>query len=704
MLFLLFSHCYKKQSIPSSWKNSNTILLYKKGLPFHLPNHRPIALANTIYKLFTSTLTTMLSSFGKNYQILHNSQEGFCQERCTSRQIQTSIAALEDARFTTQDIYLLFIDFTNAFGSIDHARLLAIMSDLGYPKDAITLVGSIHSQSHTIFTSPYFGQTKPIPIQHGTIQDDTLSPYLFIIFLEPLLRWLDQDHLGYSFKTSSMIISSAAYADDLAVLFKNIKDIQPQLNKLDKFCAWVGMGLSINKCAITGCPNKSKLSPTTFKAYLQSHNIQFRNQAIPILHQNEPYKYLRIQLVPSLTWKIQIHTTMTKLKEQSQLLKTSPATMKQKIHMTDSVIRACIAYGFYVVAFSLPTINKLDKILIRLQKDICGLPKSSPNVMTQLPHTMFGLEAFSLRNAYLRCIEEQLQEALNDTGRLGTIYQGLTNYIFAKNGGAQNILRITSNACVRSPITHTLFLLKHVAGTHIRSTHPNFPLSPTQLETSWITQAQLHLNINLPLCHHFLNKLLLCHITKLSQITLPNGTHLMTPGEFQTYYHKPPKIIQSALKLASQLFCHPTYTPQCSHPCLIHLPHNTLLPQFIIPNQQLPLAQPPPPILPHIEDQPPNPPTHIWTQVKNRPITAIINHKKRLTRDPLNILKQYHSYLCTWLHHSGVTYAKWVPKSYLYQHPPHNYPLLRQYYHSRQTKHFTELINKYFNKTQNQDT
>jgi hypothetical protein len=188
------------------------------------------------------------------------------------------------------------------------------------------------------------------------------------------------------------------------------------------------MGLGINKCAIRGCPNKSKLSPTTFKAYLQSHNIQFRNQAIPILYQNESYKYLGIQLIPSLTWKIQIHSTISKLKELSKLLKASLAIMKQKIHMTNSVIWASIAYGFYIVVYSLPTINKLDKILISLQKDIYGLPKSSPNVMIQQPHTMFGLEVFSLQNAYLRCIGEQLREALKDTERLGTIYQGLTNY------------------------------------------------------------------------------------------------------------------------------------------------------------------------------------------------------------------------------------------------------------------------------------
>jgi hypothetical protein len=124
--------------------------------------------------------------------------------------------------------------------------------------------------------------------------------------------------------------------------------------------------------------------------------------------------------------------------------------------------------------------------------------------MTQLPHNMFGLEAFSLRNAYLRCIQKQLQDALNDTGRLGIIYQGLTNYIFAKNDGAQNIPRITKQACIGSPISRTLYLLKHMAGTHIRKHQDNFLLSPTPLETEWLTQAHSHPNLNINLCHHFL--------------------------------------------------------------------------------------------------------------------------------------------------------------------------------------------------------
>ena len=172
------------------------------------------------------------------------------------------------------------------------------MLDLGYPNDVVHIVGNIYSKSYIKFIGSHFDPTQPIPIQHGSIQGDTFSPYLFILFLEPLCRWLACDNQGYNFKTS---ISSAAYGDDLVIISSDINYIQPQLQKIDKFYKWADMDLGINKCAITSCPNKSKLSPQNFTTFLQTKNINFRNQSIPILRQNEPYKYLGIHLVPSLT-------------------------------------------------------------------------------------------------------------------------------------------------------------------------------------------------------------------------------------------------------------------------------------------------------------------------------------------------------------------------------------------------------------------
>jgi hypothetical protein len=233
--------------------------------------------------------------------------------------------------------------------------------------------------------------------------------------------------------------------------------------------------------------NRSKLPPETFKAYIQGHNINFCNQSIQVLYQNEPYKFLGIQLLPSLTWKIQIRATMTKLNEQCKLLKNSPAIMKQKIHMIEAILKAGIAYSFYAVAFSIPTINKLDKTFIRLQKSIYGHLKCAPNIMTQLPTKMFILGAFSLKNAYLKCIGEQFRNAFNDPGKLGDIYQGLTNHILAQNGGVHHIPCITKQACVQSPLTRTFYLLKILADTYLHNIIENFPLKPTPLETTWLS-------------------------------------------------------------------------------------------------------------------------------------------------------------------------------------------------------------------------
>ena len=81
-------------------------------------------------------------------------------------------------------------------------------------------------------------------------------------------------------------------------------------------------------------------------------------------------------------------------------------------------------------------------------------------MITQLPQEMFGIEAFLLKNAYLRCIWEQLKNALNDKDKLGTIYKGLTHYILAKHEGAKNIPRIKHHDYNRSPTTRTIYLIK----------------------------------------------------------------------------------------------------------------------------------------------------------------------------------------------------------------------------------------------------
>ena len=153
-------------------------------------------------------------------------------------------------------------------------------------------------------------------------------------------------------------------------------------------------------------------------------------------------------------------------------------------------------------------LKKLDKKIIAIQKTICGMPKCMSNKITQLPHNLFGLEAFSSKNAYLRCIGGQLQNALNDKGRLGRIYNGLTQYILAQHGGADNIPRIKKTDCMKSPITRTFFLLKHEGKVYLKSTLQNFLFDLTPLEIIWQQETQKHTTLNTQLSQKLLQKLL----------------------------------------------------------------------------------------------------------------------------------------------------------------------------------------------------
>ena len=172
-------------------------------------------------------------------------------------------------------------------------------------------------------------------------------------------------------------------------------------------------------------------------------------------------------------------------------------------------------------------------------------PKCTPNIVTQLPHDMFGIEAFSLKNAYLRCIGEQLRNALNDKGRLGIIYRGLTHFIQAKHGGAENIPRIKYQDCTRSPTTRTLILIKKTRGAHFQSNIDNFPLKATPLEQIWCQLSTIQLpQINPTQTLKLLHKLLLHNIYEIKHITLPNGINLMTQEDFKKIYTKPKKLIK----------------------------------------------------------------------------------------------------------------------------------------------------------------
>jgi hypothetical protein len=156
---------------PTSWTESTTILLYKKGDAFLPQNYRPIGLAGALYKLWTSTVTHVILHHSLRNNMLHACQEGGILQRNTHRQLENLINAFEDAHHMKQDIFLTYLDFSSAFNMCSHDQLLRTMYDIGVPSDAIEIVKDIYTGHKT--SVPTDGKHRP---NYGYSRNDPRRP------------------------------------------------------------------------------------------------------------------------------------------------------------------------------------------------------------------------------------------------------------------------------------------------------------------------------------------------------------------------------------------------------------------------------------------------------------------------------------------------------------------------------------------------
>ena len=80
---------------PPQWLKSHIILLYKKREPTRLDNYRPITLANALYKLWTTYISTLTTDYIESCKILSPEQKGFRVDRSCARAVTYSTLCVE---------------------------------------------------------------------------------------------------------------------------------------------------------------------------------------------------------------------------------------------------------------------------------------------------------------------------------------------------------------------------------------------------------------------------------------------------------------------------------------------------------------------------------------------------------------------------------------------------------------------------------
>ncbi|KAG6932301.1 hypothetical protein G0U57_000080, partial [Chelydra serpentina] len=82
---------------------------------------------------------------------------------------------------------IAWLDLANAFGSIPHHHIFDTLQEFGMPESFLRLIRELYEGCSTTIRSVE-GETAEIPIRSGVKQGCPLSPIVFNLAMEPLLR------------------------------------------------------------------------------------------------------------------------------------------------------------------------------------------------------------------------------------------------------------------------------------------------------------------------------------------------------------------------------------------------------------------------------------------------------------------------------------------------------------------------------------
>ena len=124
-LLRIFQLSLDTGEVPAAWQRANVTPIIKKGNRKEPGNYRPISLTCICCKVLEKFIRqTMVNHMAEN-DLLTNDQHGFWSRRSCTTQLLSVIETWTDQLEKGIDIDALYFDFSKAFDTVPHRRLLS---------------------------------------------------------------------------------------------------------------------------------------------------------------------------------------------------------------------------------------------------------------------------------------------------------------------------------------------------------------------------------------------------------------------------------------------------------------------------------------------------------------------------------------------------------------------------------------------------
>ena len=166
-------------------------------------------------------------------------QAGFRKGRGTRDQIANICWIIKRAREFQKNIYFCFIDKAKAFDCVDHNILWEILKEMGIPDHLTCLLRNLYAGQETTVRTRQ-GTTDWFQIGQGVCQGCILSPCLFNLYAEYIMRNSGLDEAQDGIKISRRNINNLICADDTTLMAESEEDPKSLLIKVKEESEKVG--------------------------------------------------------------------------------------------------------------------------------------------------------------------------------------------------------------------------------------------------------------------------------------------------------------------------------------------------------------------------------------------------------------------------------------------------------------------------------
>jgi len=243
--------------VPSTWRSSRLVVIFKKGDPALPSNYRPIAIVPILYKLFSRMLCGRIKSSITGQQSVD--QAAYRNGFSTEDHLLALTLLLETCAEWNLHLWLGLVDFEKAFDTVEHAPLWDALTELGVRAEYVDLIKMLYrEQKSTVFSG---SESRPFTLERGVKQGDPVSSLLFLAVMEVCFRRLKAKwnrlnsrrtghYYGVVIDDPGDPLTNLRFADDVILIATSRADSRKMITDLNTEAATFGLKLHTGKTKV----------------------------------------------------------------------------------------------------------------------------------------------------------------------------------------------------------------------------------------------------------------------------------------------------------------------------------------------------------------------------------------------------------------------------------------------------------------------